>query len=115
MRLLLGILLAIAILLEFGAIVDSFTQPSDQEIRDSFVDTWDPSAIVAMAVLVILLAVSVIAIVALVASPGTRTVSVLLLACSVAVGIHWTLNHIELSVRAEAITGIEIGGFYGLF
>ena len=90
----------------------SLSQPSDEAIRASFVDTWHVSLV--EAALLILGAVSVVAFVALVFLPGERLVSAVLLFCSLAVGAHW-INHILLSDRVEGLTGMTLGGFYGLF
>ena len=115
MRVILIIFLYLLGLFEIGAILIGTSPPSDEEIRDSFVDSWTPTAMLTSLVLRVLVVIVVLILTAWYVSPKSRKLSVVVLIVSIGVGLHWLINHIHLSERAASAWGINLGGFYGLF
>ena len=114
--LLLGFLLLSISVIWLG-IQDLLNPPfTDNQIADSLVDTWDPEAIVAFAILALLvigLGLSVFG--AYRAGPGrVRHLAIASIVLAfVASGI--TLqNHAALTQRTTRLTGQSFGGFFGL-
>ena len=90
---------------------------TDQEIRESFVDTWEPSALVTLSVLAALGLVTLISLLVLLFTRqrGTRAMTVATLLLSVAAALLVYRNHIALSDRTTALTGQTFGRFHGLW
>ena len=95
--------------------LDSIAPPSDEDLQASIVDHWEPSAIVTMAVLLILSGILIIGAIAFAVSRTNRMILLSLVVLTLVTGGHWLLNHIILSNRTEMLTGIRFSGFYGLF
>ena len=89
---------------------------TDAEIRDSFVDTWEPSVQMTLLELVILGGILLIALVVLVFA-RQRPIRVIAIA-TVALALGGVMlsyrNHIVLTERTTALTGQTFGRFYGL-
>src|SRR5262245_4807652 len=89
---------------------------TDQEIRDSFVDTWEPSAWTTLLALAMLGTVTLISLFILpfTRQRGTRvTTAITLLLSLVACSVVYR-NHVALSERTTALTGQTFGRFHGL-
>jgi hypothetical protein len=110
-------LTAIALLGCIWGVYEWFVPPfTDQEIRDSFVDTWEPSAWATLAALAVLGGVTVISlsILPFARRRGTRTIAIATLVMSVAAGLLVYRNHVALTDRTTALTGQTFGRFHGL-
>ena len=115
MRAILVILLVLTVLFEFAANTDSIWPLADEAIAGSFVDTWDPAAMITEAVIVLMAALFFVGVLALATAKNARKLAIALIAVVLLTSAHWTLNHIILTRRAETLSGIKVGGFYGLF
>jgi hypothetical protein len=89
---------------------------TDAEIRDSFVDTWEPSAWMTLLELVVLGCVFLISLLVLVFT-RQRSMRVLTIAtATLAIGgaLLSYRNHVALTERTTALTGQTFGKFHGL-
>ena len=112
MRGLLFALLVVVGLIELAALT---SPPTDEELRNSIVDTWQTAAMVTQAALSTLLVLCVIAVAISIFARASRGLAIALALLALLSAWHWTWNHIVLSERAEGLAGIRFGGFYGLF
>jgi uncharacterized membrane-anchored protein len=89
---------------------------TDQEIRDSLVDTWEPSAWVTLLALVVLGAVAFVSLVVLLFAKlrATGTMTAVTLVLAVIGGLLAYRNHVVLTERTTALTGQTFGRFHGL-
>ena len=111
------VLVAVAVLAcLYGSISLAWSPYTDQQIRSSIVDTWEPEAIVAglfLDALLVCLALSIWLGIRR-RSASDRVVSALALVLTLA-GIGLVLaGHVALTIRVTHLTGQTFGTFYGL-
>jgi len=89
---------------------------TDAEIRDSFVDTWEPSAwmtLLALSVLGCIFLVSLVAL-AFARQRPTRVMTIATVTLSIGGALLSYRNHVALTERTTALTGQTFGRFHGL-
>jgi protein-S-isoprenylcysteine O-methyltransferase Ste14 len=110
--------LLVASIVAVGVVLFTLTTPeyTDDEIRQSFVDTWEPSAIVTLALLCVLAFFVLLALVVGLFSKRSAerllAAAALLLTLGAATLAYWT--HANLTDRTAALTGQEFGPCHGL-
>lgn len=110
--------LAVASAVGVLGVSDYFRVPfSDAQIQSSFVDTWQPAALVTSASLVLLgvIAVLCLALAFWTTKASVRLLAIAAIAVTVASGALSIYNHAELTERTTRLTGHTFGGFFGLF
>jgi len=117
MKLLLVVLALFAVVLAGNGILGLLDPPyTDEELAASFVDTWEPHAIVTTLLLAILsVAALAVCIVLAVGGADLRRYSLVTLLVVVSAIASQLASHVALSNRVTRLTGQTFGGFYGLF
>lgn len=89
---------------------------TDQEIRDSLVDTWEPSAWVTQLVLMALGTVALVSLLVLLFARQRASPSITIVTLMIALMAVWLAyrNHVVLTERTTALTGQTFGKFHGL-
>ncbi len=115
----IALVVILAVLTGVGAfgIYELLNPPfTDQEIKASFVDTWEVAAWSTMALLVLLTAAVVVSLaLSFHSTKPVRRLSTLAVFAAVVVGSLICSNHVVLTNRVTQITGQTFGDFYGLF
>lgn len=110
-------LTAVALLGVVWAVHGLFFPPfTDQQIRESFVDTGEPSAWVTFLALAVLGAISLISLLAMpfTRQRATRIMTLVTLLLAISAGLIAYRNHVVLTERTTALTGQTFGRFHGL-